>query len=240
MEIKKTPEVDLENKRVSFFLMGLSVVLSVFYVALEWESEAPDGEGTAAMLAPFFIEDDFGADFPADMGKTLSAVQPPVRPEQQPPAADEDYVIEEAVSAEEQLPTEAVPAAEVSETVFANSAAAYPPPAPPDMQKAEADDEEPEAAPHFPGGYTAFARFVYNHIRYPEEALRKRIEGRVWCSFTVESDGRVSDVALEEGVDILLDREAVRVLETMPLWIPGKSGGKNIKVKVYLPVVFKI
>ena len=94
--------------------------------------------------------------------------------------------------------------------------------------------------PQFPGGNVELIRFIYSHIQYPQAALKQRIQGRVWCSFIVDRDGTISDVALEQGIYIFLDEEALRVLKTMPPWIPGKTQGESVRVKVYLPIVFKI
>ena len=96
-----------------------------------------------------------------------------------------------------------------------------------------------ESMPQFPGGQTELIRFLYKNIQYPAIALKQKIEGRVWCSFIVEKDGSISNVNLEEGVYIFLDDEAVRVLKMMPNWVPGRTNGEYVGVKVYIPVVFK-
>jgi protein TonB len=95
-------------------------------------------------------------------------------------------------------------------------------------------------SPQFPGGPTELIRFIYQNIQYPPTALKQRIQGRVWCSFTVNKDGSVSDVRLENGVYIFLDEEAIRVLKTMPAWKPALKAGKAVSTKVYLPIVFKL
>jgi protein TonB len=96
-----------------------------------------------------------------------------------------------------------------------------------------------ETMPQFPGGQTALIRFIYENIQYPPVALKQRIEGRVWCSFIVEADGSISNIRLEESVYIFLDEEAVRVLKKMPAWSPGRTKGENVRVKIYIPIVFK-
>jgi protein TonB len=240
MEAKKTPEADLENKRTIFFLMGFAVVLSAFYVSLEWKSSYSDDSGNFESLVPAFIEKEFTADIPMGIEDKQTIEQQMIEPEKQEPEVYEGYEIVEKVSSEEQEKQD-VALSEQSqsldseilkpETVQSTQT---------DVRNMDETDTEAEATPQFPGGNIALIKFIYSHIQYPSAALKQRIQGRVWCSFIVDRDGTVSDVALEEGVYIFLDEEAVRVLKMMPSWIPGKTDGKNVRMKVYLPIVFKI
>ena len=236
MEAKKTPEADLENKRTIFFLMALAVVLSAFYVLLEWKSDYPDNSEFSEILVPVFIENEFNADIPADIEKEQITEQPVIEPEKQEPEVYEDYEIVEKVSPEEQEKQD-IALNEQNQSLDSENLETETNYATDEQRE---DEAETDAAPQFPGGNVALVKFIYSHIQYPPAALKQRIQGRVWCSFTVNRDGTISDVALEEGVCIFLDEEAVRVLKAMPPWIPGKTQRKNIKVKVYLPVVFKI
>jgi protein TonB len=228
MEAKKTSEADLENKRTVFFLMGLAVVLSAFYVLLAWRSDYSDDSEISELLAPVFIENEFDADIPTDTEKEQMVEQPMIEPEKQEPAVYEDYEIVEKVSPEKQENA----LNEQNQNLDSETN--------PNFRTDAQKESEADTTPQFPGGKVALIRFIYSHIQYPSVALQQRIQGRVWCSFLVDRDGMVSDVALEQGVYIFLDEEAVRVLKTMPPWIPGKTQGKNVKMKVYLPVVFKI
>ncbi|MDR1632075.1 MAG: TonB family protein [Dysgonamonadaceae bacterium] len=238
MEAKKTPEADLENKRTIFFLMGFVVVLSAFYVLLEWKSDYTDYSGSPELLAPVFIENEFDADIPSDIENEQIIEQPVIEPEKQEQAIYEDYEIVEKVSPEEQEKQDVALNNQSSD--LENLETETDQVIPTDEQKEGEADTGTDAAPQFPGGNVALIKFIYSHIQYPSAALQQRIQGRVWCSFMVNRDGTISDVALEQGVYIFLDEEAVRVLKVMPPWIPGKTQGKNEKVKVYLPVVFKI
>ncbi len=96
-----------------------------------------------------------------------------------------------------------------------------------------------EQQPEFPGGQAGMMKFLAETIKYPAEAAKKGIEGRVIVQFVVGSDGTVGNVNIMRGVDPLLDKEAVRVVGTMPKWTPGKQDGKPVAVKYTIPVTFR-
>lgn len=93
--------------------------------------------------------------------------------------------------------------------------------------------------PTFPGGDTELVAFVNSHRRYPEEAYRRGIEGRVVCSFVVNADGAVSHIKVIKGVEPTLNEEAIRVLAQMPDWTPGRLDGRPVPVRVIWPVPFR-
>jgi len=105
-------------------------------------------------------------------------------------------------------------------------------------------NEEPfvvvENPPEFPGGYEALMKFLADNVQYPKEAQEKGIQGRVICNFVVMKDGSITDVNVVQGVDPLLDAEAVRVLKLMPKWTPGTQRGRAVNVRVTVPVVFRL
>ena len=97
-----------------------------------------------------------------------------------------------------------------------------------------------EVMPQFPGGQTAMLQYMMKNIKYPKQAMKEGIQGRVTVSFIVEKDGRVSNVRLLRSVQPLLDKEAIRVVKSMPKWSPGKQKGKPVRVRFNLPVMFKL
>ncbi|MDR1880559.1 MAG: TonB family protein [Tannerellaceae bacterium] len=97
-----------------------------------------------------------------------------------------------------------------------------------------------ETMPQFPGGTDALMKFVNTNLRYPKEAQEKGIQGRVILTFVINDDGRISDIEVTRGVDPLLDAEAVRLIESMPKWTPGKQRGKDVCVKYNLPIMFRL
>ena len=97
-----------------------------------------------------------------------------------------------------------------------------------------------EVMPQYPGGQIAMLKYIMENIKYPEQAMKKGIQGRVVVSFIVEKDGRISNVRLLRSVESSLDKEAVRVVKSMPKWSPGKQNGKPVRVRFNVPVMFKL
>ena len=107
----------------------------------------------------------------------------------------------------------------------------------PDPNKAyDAVDEMPQ----FPGGPSALFEFLSKNIQYPKEAEDANLQGRVIVSFVVEKDGSVSNAKVVRPIDPLLDAEALRVVNSMPKWIPGKQNGEAFRVKYTIPVTFRV
>lgn len=96
-----------------------------------------------------------------------------------------------------------------------------------------------EQPPMFPGGETALLKYVADHLEYPKEAKELGIQGRVILSFIVMEDGSVGEVQVSKGLESHCDQEAVRVVKSLPKFIPGKQQGKPVKVRFTLPVSFK-
>lgn len=93
--------------------------------------------------------------------------------------------------------------------------------------------------PEYPGGTQALRQFVANEMTYPEEARKLGIEGKVFVKFAVEKNGQVGRVSVARGVHPLLDKEALRVVNAMPAWAPGKQGDHPVAVWFTLPIDFK-
>ena len=97
-----------------------------------------------------------------------------------------------------------------------------------------------EEMPEFPGGMAKLMQYFSENVQYPVEAAENGIQGRVICQFTVWKDGSIRDVVVMRGVDKALDREAIRLIESMPNWIPGKQRGKAVCCKYTVPVSFRL
>jgi periplasmic protein TonB len=114
--------------------------------------------------------------------------------------------------------------------------------------KEEVQEEEPEAEPFvvveempmFPGGETALLQYIADHTQYPEVAKENNIQGKVIVRFCVTSKGGVDKVSILKGVDPELDKEAIRVVETLPTFKPGKQGGKPVPVWYMVPINFTL
>lgn len=97
-----------------------------------------------------------------------------------------------------------------------------------------------EQMPQFPGGPQALFEYLSKHIKYPAVAEENGVQGRVIVTFVVERDGSITDVTVVKSVDPSLDKEAQRVVKSMPKWIPGKQNGAAVRVKYTVPVTFKL
>lgn len=97
-----------------------------------------------------------------------------------------------------------------------------------------------EQMPMFPGGEGALRGYLRDNIHYPTVAAENGVQGRVVVGFVVERDGSITDVNILRGVDPSLDREAMRVVKSMPKWTPGKQNGSAVRVKYQVPVSFRL
>ena len=128
------------------------------------------------------------------------------------------------------------------EAVRSDIAVATPPP-PPAAPKPEVSNkvfDVVEEMPSFPGGNGALMSYLSSNIKYPVVAQENGVQGRVIVAFVVERDGSISDVKVARSVDPSLDREAQRVVKSMPKWKPGKQNGSAVRVKYTVPVVFRL
>lgn len=111
-------------------------------------------------------------------------------------------------------------------------------------QETKAKDNSPvldhaDVLPEYPGGTIKFMEYLRNNVKYPDEALKRKEQGRVIIQFVVNKDGSISDVSVEKGVTKLLDEAAIKVIKNMPRWKPGQHKGKPVRVKFRVPVQFR-
>lgn len=129
----------------------------------------------------------------------------------------------------------------LAEAVRSDIAVAAPPPPPaPKPEVSNKVFDVVEEMPHFPGGAAALQAFLSSNTKYPVVAQENGVQGRVIVSFVVERDGSITDVKVVRSVDPSLDREASRVVRSMPRWSPGKQNGSAVRVKYTVPVVFRL
>ena len=129
----------------------------------------------------------------------------------------------------------------LAEAVRSDIAVAAPPPPPaPKPEVSNKVFDVVEEMPHFPGGPAALQAFLSSNTKYPVVAQENGVQGRVIVSFVVERDGSITDVRVVRSVDPSLDREATRVVRSMPRWSPGKQNGSAVRVKYTVPVVFRL
>ena len=224
MQVKKSEKASLENDKVIYVLMGLVFVLSLVYVALEWtEKEVTKYEVTDT---EFLFEEE------VEIQQTSQETPPPPPP----PAVQEVEVLNVV---EDNVETETI---EVStEETETEVVIAAPVEAPVEEEEEEVVFVVVESMPEFPGGQQALFKYLSENVKYPVIAQENGIQGRVICQFVVNKDGSIVEVeVVRSGGDPSLDKEAVRVIKTMPKWKPGKQRGKPVRVKYTVPVNFKL
>lgn len=109
----------------------------------------------------------------------------------------------------------------------------------------EKDDEEPiffnvEEMPEYPGGEKAMQKYIADNVQYSKTAKEKGIQGKVFVSFIVSKNGNIKNAKVVRCVDPLIDQEALRVINSMPAWTPGKQSGKMVDVQCTLPINFAL
>lgn len=97
-----------------------------------------------------------------------------------------------------------------------------------------------QVQPEFPGGPDSLQSFLKGNLRYPDSAKYNRIQGRVYIGFLVDKKGKIKEEKILNGVNELLDNEALRVVRMMPQWTPGTAGGSPTNVQYILPIDFII
>lgn len=227
MEIKKSPKADLENKKMMAVLIGLVMALGIMYIAFEWsQNEITVYE--EALQGPVEIDEEM-------VEVTFREETPPPPPPPQP-----ETVLSDIIDIQDNE-------AEVETTDFNSEDEAdarveiQAPIAPPEEEEEEQVIHiRVEKMPEFPGGQEALNRYLVRNIKYPLLAQENGIQGRVVCQFVVNSDGSIVDIAVVRGVEESLDKEAIRVIQSMPKWTPGRQGGKSVRVKYTLPIRFKL
>ena len=225
MQLKKSEKASLENSKVIYVLMGFVFVLSLCYVALEW---------TEREVTKYDVSDsEFLFEEEVEIQQTSQETPPPPPPPQVQEVevlnvVEDDKEVESIeVNTEDDKEVEVVIAAPVE-------------------VKEEEEEEEVvfvvvEKMPEFPGGQQALFKYLSENVKYPVIAQENGIQGRVICQFTVNKDGSIVDVeVVRSGGDPSLDKEAVRVIKSMPKWKAGQQRGKPVRVKYTVPVNFKL
>lgn len=227
METKKTPKANLENKRPTWLLVGYVVVLAFMFVAFEWTRDIKiDTSGR-------IVENVFEQDMEIPLTRQPEVTPPP--PPQVTPINDVLTIIDDDDTAEE---TNFASSEETGEDVVIKHI-----PVTVDEEVVVEDDifVVVEENPQFPNGGTAgLLQYLGKNIKYPTIPQENGTQGRVTVQFVVNKDGSIVDVKVIRGVDPYLDKEAVRVISTMPKWIPGKQRGVPVRCKFTVPVTFKL
>lgn len=227
MEPRKNKKYDLNNYRGLFFNIGLVIALLMVIAAFEWRFYDDRDLMNAGPSNIEFVE---AMDVPITQ-------QPPPPPPQNQLRDIKIIAVEDVEEIEEEIQinldiemTEETVIEEVIET-----------------SEEELEEEEAEEifvivedAPAPIGGLGAFYDYVNSNIKYPRQALTMQIEGKVFVQFVVDKKGNLTDIVVMRGIGGGCDEEAIRIIANSPQWKPGKQRGKAVKVKMVLPITFKI
>ena len=220
MEPKKNPFYDLERKRNFHLAIGLILSLSLVTVAFEWRTRVepivvfPPTEFAEPVLPPI----------------PVTVHEPPkpkrVLPEIIPVPDDEEVEVD----------VEVIIDVQITDDELDNYLAAATPP------DETADDIfiTVETQPSFPGGLNAFYRYLGETVKYPKQAIRQGVSGKVFVEFVVDKDGSLSQLRVAKGIGAGCDEEALRVIRNSPRWNPGKQRGRAVRVRMVVPITFKL
>lgn len=226
MEIKKSPKADLESKKSTFILIGLVVSLFVVWRVFEYKSydkqSLDELQRTVEVIEEEMVE-----------------ITKQEQPKPQPPAPKPQVTQIEIVDNEEEIEDEIEIDAEVSQDEVIEEYFA-----PAEIEEEEIVEAEifkvVEVMPEFPGGAAKMMEYIQKNMKYPMMARESDIQGRVFVNFVVEPDGSISNVAVLRGIGGGCDEEAVRVVQSMPKWNPGKQRGTAVRCAFTVPIIFKL
>lgn len=226
MEKKKSEKADLENKRNIFLWIGLVVALGVTLLAFEWTTKPAKADSLGSIQAQE-VEEEI---IPITREPEIKPPPPPPPPQ----VIEVLNIVDNDVEIEDELEIEDSEADD--QTVIDV--------APVVVAQAEEEEEEAEVffivedMPEFPGGEVALRNWLATHIKYPVIAQENGIQGKVYVTFVVGKDGSISNATIARGVDPSLDKEALRVVNELPKWKPGKQRGKPVNVSYTVPINF--
>lgn len=225
MEVKKSPKVDLESKRNVYFMIGLVVSLGIMLLAFEWTAKPAKADSLGEVNAAN-VEEEI---IPITREQEIKPPPPPPPPK----VVEVLNIVDDDVDIDDELHIDTEADDRTLITV-----------APVISAKKEEEEEEQqvffivEDMPEFPGGEMALRTYIASAIKYPVIAQENGIQGKVYVTFVVGKDGSVSDAKIARGVDPSLDKEALRVVNTLPKWKPGKQRGKPVNVSYTVPINF--
>lgn len=227
MKAKKSLSANLEREQSMFMLLGFVTVLGLMFIVFEWSKPK------LIIDAVIHIADNLGIDEEDQTPIVIDKVTPPPPA---PTAALPPVIIETpepVINSNMNLFTEnpnpilSLPVIMPLPSVVED---------PDEVFALTAVQKEPE----FPGGKVAFANFLIDNLQYPASARDEKIQGTVYCTFIINKDGSYESLTLSKSADPELDEEAMRVLRLMPNWIPAEQNSKKVRVKMKVPIAFRL
>lgn len=227
MELKKSEKADLENKKGVFILIGLVVALGISLLAFEWTTKPSEVESLGTLDA-VQVEEEV---IPITRQEEVKVTPPP------PVTVVEVLnIVDNTAQVNDDL--------SIFDSEATNETLVDVAPIVIETKQEEEKEEDTqvfiivEEMPEFPGGEAALRAFIAKSINYPVIAQENGIQGKVYVTFVVDKDGGISEAKVARGVDPSLDKEALRVVNMLPKWKPGKQRGKPVRVSYTVPISF--
>ena len=222
MELRKNPDLDLERKRGMFFGIGLMTSLTFVLAAFQWKVE----KGIVVIPEPESLE------FSSFMEPVVTSIKQPEPPKPKKQSIAPPVYVQKPEEIEQVVEDLMPPEDPVDFDLVM-------PPEPTD-EEAPSFVDYAEEMPVPNGGLDAFYKFLGKKIRYPHRERKSGIEGKVYVRFIIDIDGSITDLQVIKGVSPGIDAEALRVLSMSPPWKPGRQQYKPVKVRMVLPITFRL
>ncbi len=236
MEIKKSKKADLEGQKSTSMLIGYIFALGAMFAAFEWTTR--DYKETEPVVYAAY----------ASMEEEVPPVTQPIFQAAPPPPAETPQVAEilDIVDNDEEIEEEEIQSTEdTNQAITGPSAPVSSGFTTGPIATGEVSDEEEifqvvEQMPEFPGGMQKLLEYLGKNIHYPSMAQENGIQGRCIIEFVVNKDGSIVDPKVVKSLDPSCDKEAMRVVKSMPKWKPGLQRGKPVRVRYTVPVSFRL
>ncbi len=224
MELRKNPELDLERRRGMFFSFGLLLSMAFVLTAFQWKVEK------GIVVIPD-IEEDEDIIYMIDPIATRMEQPKPPKPEVKRIVAPVYVPTPDIVDIIDEPEIESTSEPDDFEIAVAVE---------PDEEKAETFVDYAEEMPTPEGGYSAFYKYLNKNMKYPRFERNVGVQGKVYVRFIIDKDGSITDLEVIKSVSKGLDNEALRVLSEAPSWNPGKQGHLPVRVRMVLPITFRL
>ncbi len=228
MEVKKSPKADLNNRKLLFIEIGFVFSLLCVFGAFEWTSSETQES--------VFVAENIEVAEEEIIPITQETPPPPPEVPKTVVLSDQIDIVDDDIQVEDNilnLEDDSSIGVEIMDYVE-------------EVEEEEIEEEAipfqiVEVKPTFQGGdANTFSKWVAQNLVYPEIAKENGVSGRVMLQFTVNPNGKISDVKVLRGVDASLDKEAVRVVSSSPKWEPGRQRDRAVKVTYTFPVIFQL
>ncbi len=223
MEAKKSPKANIDKQKPVFLKVGILLALALVLFAFEWKSYT----GTEEIVGKTD-----GKYIPTEVVIQTDKPKPPDKPIVDVPMSSAIINVVD------------VGGSDLTGLFKTDDTATYIYPLTAAPIEDEVIDVTPlifaEDMPVYPGGEDALFAYIRSNIKYPRESIEINSQGIVYTTFVVERDGRLTDISILRGVDVFLDKEALRVVSQMSKWKPGYQRGKAVRVQFTLPIKFEL